>query len=95
MERELSRVREGGAGGKGGGPRVHFFSSFFINKLYKDGGEYQYNNVRRWTTEKKLGYSILDCDMVIVPVHQGIHWVRLGMVLYHPPHGRAIWSYDN
>lgn len=95
MERELRRVRGYGDGGKVGTPRVHFFNSFFINKLYKGGGDYQYDNVRSWTTKEKLGYSILDCDMAIAPVHQGIHWVRLGMVLYHPPHGRVIWSYEN
>ena len=26
--------------------------------------------MRSWTTEKRLGYCILDCDLVIVPVHQ-------------------------
>ena len=30
---------------------------------------------RRWTTAKKLGYDLLECDKVIIPVHQGIHWV--------------------
>jgi sentrin-specific protease 1 len=30
---------------------------------------------RSWTTEKKLGYSIMDCDLVCVPVHQEVHWV--------------------
>ena len=27
------------------------------------------------TTKKKLGYDVLECDKVIIPVHQGIHWV--------------------
>ena len=26
--------------------------------------------LRRWTTEKKLGYSVLKCDQIVVPVHQ-------------------------
>lgn len=25
--------------------------------------------------DKKLGYSIMDCDLVCVPVHQEVHWV--------------------
>jgi hypothetical protein len=36
------------------GPRCHFFNSFFLNKLYKDAREYNYQSVRRWTLEKKL-----------------------------------------
>ncbi len=37
-----------------GYPRCHFFSSFFLNKLYRDSGVYNYKNVVRWTTPKKL-----------------------------------------
>lgn len=61
-------------------PKTHFFSTFFCNKLYKDGG-YNYAAVRRWTTPKRLksaGQSsgcLLDCDRIVIPVHQGIHWV--------------------
>ena len=60
---------------QGEGPRCHFFSSFFANKLYKDGG-YSYADVRRWTLPKRLALagqaceSILDCDLIILPVHQ-------------------------
>jgi sentrin-specific protease 1 len=55
-------------------PKTHFMSTFFTKKLC--GGEaYDYNAVRRWTTKKKLGYDALLCDTIIVPVHQGIHWV--------------------
>lgn len=37
--------------------------------------------VRRWTLPKRLAAagqasaSILDCDRVVLPVHQGLHWV--------------------
>jgi sentrin-specific protease 1 len=26
---------------------------------------YDYKAVRRWTTQKKLGYSLIDCDKVL------------------------------
>jgi hypothetical protein len=39
---------------QGLGPKCHFFSSFFLNKLYKDAHEYNYSSVRRWTLEKRL-----------------------------------------
>lgn len=50
-------------------------------KLYKDAREYKYANVRRWTAPAKLksahqaSASIMDCDLIIVPLHQGNHWV--------------------
>ena len=56
-------------------PRVHFFNTFFVGKLTDGGDGYNYGAVRRWTTKKKLGYDVLECDKVIIPVHQGIHWV--------------------
>lgn len=61
-------------------PKCHFFSTFFANKLYKDTG-YSYSNVQKWTMPRQLkrqgqsSESILDCDRVILPVHQGMHWV--------------------
>ena len=58
-----------------GQPRTHFMSTFFTKKLCGEGGRYDYNAVRRWTTQKKLGYDALLCDTIVVPVHQGIHWV--------------------
>ncbi|KAJ7565484.1 hypothetical protein O6H91_02G062900 [Diphasiastrum complanatum] len=52
----------------------HFFSTFFYNKLFKDKGSYDYKAVRRWTTQKKLGYNLLDCEKILVPIHKDIHW---------------------
>ena len=66
--------REARAVGEGNQPRVHFFNTFFIKKLFKTSG-YNYNAVRRWTTKNKLGYDLLECDRVIIPVHQSNHWV--------------------
>eukprot|EP00898_Chlorokybus_atmophyticus_P007634 jgi/Chlat1/7872/Chrsp66S09177 len=55
-------------------PRCHFFNTFFYNKLFADGRQYNYGAVRRWTLKKRLGYSLKDCDKVIVPIHQQVHW---------------------
>jgi hypothetical protein len=62
-------------------PKCHFFNSFFLSKLYKDAGQYDYDAVRRWTMPgrlKAIGQSrssILDCDRIIVPVNQSnMHW---------------------
>ncbi|PON80365.1 Ulp1 protease family, C-terminal catalytic domain containing protein [Parasponia andersonii] len=51
----------------------HFFNTFFYKKLISGKG-YDYKSVRRWTTQRKLGYSLFDCDKIFVPVHQDIHW---------------------
>lgn len=75
LERDANRRKRGV-----GGPRCHFFSTFFANKLYKDTG-YNYDQVKNWTKAVRLArmgqasQSILDCDRIIVPVHQGLHWV--------------------
>lgn len=70
------------AAGKEGYPRCHFFNSFFLSKLYKDTGTYDYESVRRWTVPGRLKAvgqsrkSILDCDKIIIPVNQSnVHWV--------------------
>jgi len=55
-------------------PRCHFFNTFFYNSLFSNARKYDYKKVRRWSG-KKLGYSILDCDKVVIPIHQGMHWV--------------------
>ncbi|MCO5591777.1 hypothetical protein L7F22_045769 [Adiantum nelumboides] len=54
--------------------KCHFFNTFFFNKLYKDARTYDYKAVRRWTSQKKLGYSLLECDKIFIPIHQEIHW---------------------
>ena len=56
-------------------PKVHFFNTFFVKKLCDGDEGYNYNAVRRWTTKKKLGYDLLECEKLVIPVHQGIHWV--------------------
>ncbi|KAL4421737.1 hypothetical protein ABPG77_002353 [Micractinium sp. CCAP 211/92] len=91
LERDARRRKQGK------GPRCHFFSTFFANKLYKDAGEYNYNEVRRWTVPTRLktsgqaSESILDCDRIILPVHQGLHWVCAVIDLQH----RKFVYYDS
>ncbi|KAJ4764538.1 Sentrin-specific protease [Rhynchospora pubera] len=54
--------------------KCHFFNTFFYKKLIGGKGGYDYKAVKRWTTQKKLGYSLIDCDKIFVPVHKGNHW---------------------
>lgn len=53
--------------------KCHYFNTFFYKKLVSDSG-YNFKAVRRWTTQRKLGYALIDCDMIFVPIHRGVHW---------------------
>ncbi|KAF8772799.1 hypothetical protein HU200_005390 [Digitaria exilis] len=52
--------------------KCHFFNTFFYKKLIAGG--YDYKAVRRWTTKRKLGYSLIECDKIFVPIHKEVHW---------------------
>ncbi|XP_057854571.2 ubiquitin-like-specific protease ESD4 [Cryptomeria japonica] len=54
--------------------KCHFFNTFFYKKLFNQRGEYDYQAVKRWTTHKKLGHNLLDCDSILVPIHKHFHW---------------------
>ncbi|XP_051128026.1 ubiquitin-like-specific protease ESD4 [Andrographis paniculata] len=54
--------------------QCHFFNTFFYKKLISGKGGYNYQSVRRWTTQKKLGYTLIECDKIFVPIHKEIHW---------------------
>eukprot|EP01018_Ginkgo_biloba_P003561 Gb_16894 [translate_table: standard] len=54
--------------------KCHFFNTFFYKKLFNPKTKYDYKAVRRWTTQRKLGYSLMDCDKIFVPIHKEIHW---------------------
>ncbi|RDX86660.1 Ubiquitin-like-specific protease ESD4, partial [Mucuna pruriens] len=54
--------------------KCHFFNTFFYKKLKSGVDGYDFKSVRRWTTQRKLGYSLLECDKIFVPIHQEIHW---------------------
>lgn len=40
-----------------------FFGLNILSQLISGSG-YDYKSVRRWTTQRKLGYSLFDCDKV-------------------------------
>ncbi|CAL5084653.1 unnamed protein product [Urochloa decumbens] len=42
--------------------KCHFFNTFFYKKLTCGIAGYDYQSVRRWTTFKKLGYGLIDCE---------------------------------
>ncbi|XP_050372334.1 ubiquitin-like-specific protease ESD4 [Argentina anserina] len=54
--------------------KCHFFNTFFYKKLIGGRSGYDYKAVKRWTTQRKLGYSLIDCDKIFVPIHKEIHW---------------------
>ncbi|KAL3626518.1 hypothetical protein CASFOL_030067 [Castilleja foliolosa] len=54
--------------------KCHFFTTFFYKKLISGRGGYNFQSVRRWTTQRKLGYNLLECDKIFVPIHQQVHW---------------------
>lgn len=54
--------------------KCHFFNSFFYKKLIGGRGGYDYKSVRRWTTQRKLGYCLFECDKIFIPIHKEIHW---------------------
>nr|GMD76614.1 ubiquitin-like-specific protease ESD4 [Ipomoea batatas] len=53
--------------------KCHFFNTFFYKKLNGSSG-YNYQSVRRWTSHRKLGYCLFECDKIFVPIHKEIHW---------------------
>ena len=49
-----------------GMPQIYAFHSFFMTKLLKTG----HTGVKRWTKN----IDIFSMDLILVPVHLGIHW---------------------
>lgn len=54
--------------------KCHFFNTFFYKKLMSGRSGYDYKSVKRWTSQRKLGYGLIDCDKIFVPIHKEIHW---------------------
>ncbi|KAI3883880.1 hypothetical protein MKX03_017343 [Papaver bracteatum] len=54
--------------------KCHFFNTFFYTKLISARDGYDFKSVRRWTTERKIGYRLLECDKIFVPIHKQMHW---------------------
>ncbi|XP_044479990.1 ubiquitin-like-specific protease ESD4 isoform X3 [Mangifera indica] len=42
--------------------KCHYFSTFFYKKLVSGNNGYDYKAVKRWTSIRKLGYTLLECD---------------------------------
>ncbi|KAJ9700018.1 hypothetical protein PVL29_005719 [Vitis rotundifolia] len=49
-------------------------TAWLNDELISGRNSYDYKSVRRWTTQRKLGYSLSECDKIFVPIHQEIHW---------------------
>ncbi|KAF0922309.1 hypothetical protein E2562_031801 [Oryza meyeriana var. granulata] len=54
--------------------KCHFFNSFFYKKLACGKTGYDYQSVRRWTALNRLGYGLVECEKIFVPVHRNKHW---------------------
>lgn len=54
--------------------KCHFCNTFFYKKLIGGRSGYDYKSVRRWTTQRKLGYCLIECDKIFIPIHKEIHW---------------------
>lgn len=54
--------------------KCHFFNTFFYNRLISGKHGYDFKAVKRWTTQRKLGYALIECDKIFVPIHKEIHW---------------------
>ncbi|CAL5061074.1 unnamed protein product [Urochloa decumbens] len=54
--------------------KCHFFNTFFYKKLTCGIDGYDFQSVRRWTTFKKLGYGLIECEKIFIPVHRDMHW---------------------
>ncbi|KAF8387850.1 hypothetical protein HHK36_026512 [Tetracentron sinense] len=54
--------------------KCHFFNTFFYKKLISGRNGYNFKDVKRWTTQRKIGYSLIECDKIFVPIHKEIHW---------------------
>ncbi|KAE9609598.1 hypothetical protein Lal_00006733 [Lupinus albus] len=54
--------------------KCHFFNTFFYKKLISGTNGYDFKSVRRWTSQKKLGYGLHECDKIFVPIHKQVHW---------------------
>ncbi|KAK4380035.1 hypothetical protein RND71_001897 [Anisodus tanguticus] len=54
--------------------KCHFFNTFFYKKLISGKGGYNYQPVKRWTSQRKLGYCLFECDKIFVPIHKQVHW---------------------
>jgi hypothetical protein len=87
------------------GVSCHFFSSFFMSKLYLDAGALSYDAVRRWTRAARLqgagqarhAQGVLSCSLIVAPCNlNNLHWVLVVAdldrcrILYLDPLGVSV-----
>ncbi|GMI80194.1 EARLY IN SHORT DAYS 4 [Hibiscus trionum] len=57
---------------------IIFFATFallnYVAQLVNPESGYNYKAVKRWTSQRKLGYCLLECDKIFVPINKEIHW---------------------
>ncbi|CAN9509818.1 unnamed protein product [Ophioblennius macclurei] len=63
--------------------KVHFFNSFFYDKLRTKG----YEGVKRWTKN----VDIFQKDLLLIPIHLEVHWSLVSVDI----RGRAITYFDS
>uniref|UniRef100_A0A672GTC4 Sentrin-specific protease 5-like n=1 Tax=Salarias fasciatus TaxID=181472 RepID=A0A672GTC4_SALFA len=63
--------------------KVHFFNSFFYDKLRTKG----YDGVKRWTKN----VDIFQKDLLLIPIHLEVHWSLVSVDI----RGRAITYFDS
>ncbi|KAM9424927.1 sentrin-specific protease 3b isoform 2-T3 [Pholidichthys leucotaenia] len=63
--------------------KVHFFNSFFYDKLRTKG----YDGVKRWTKN----VDIFQKDLLLIPIHLEVHWSLVSVDIPH----RAITYFDS
>lgn len=81
----MQLIKERSESNRGSLPSIHIFSSFFFPKL-RDRG---YDSVRAST--RKITPSVLTFDMVLLPIHLGLHWCMAAIDF----RARSITYYDS
>ncbi|KAL5724769.1 Ulp1 peptidase [Ranunculus cassubicifolius] len=59
--------------------KCHFFNALFYKRLTSGESGYDFKSVRRWTSPLKIGYNLIECDKLFVPIHKEMHWF-LGII---------------
>lgn len=55
---------------RGSRKRSHIFSTFFLERLLRTDGAYQFDNVKRWTKN----FNIFAMKYIFFPDCEGHHW---------------------
>ncbi|KAK3189616.1 hypothetical protein Dsin_029177 [Dipteronia sinensis] len=85
--------------------KCHFFNTFFYKKLTSGNRGYDFKAAKRWTTMKKLGYALIDCDKVeilftffplssyvlLYYLHLSLNWFLFWDQIFVPIHQQIHW----